>query len=410
MRAAFLLAVPTSLFAAEPSGSDASCSRDHNAFSCVDRGPWACNEARCPKASIDCRDLASWCCMTFEHIWRKPPPEIPRGRRVWQECRKTCMQCGELSRCGWLLPLRVDELLADGERAEEFNDRSVAHAIRQHEQLLRMEDLPPFTACNHVTNAFFLHQMAMKNRSESPADVVALEEAMRAMFTRAGARYLSALDARIDPTILAPPSDVATWASILSDDECHPEHEHVEGGELLTAVDGENAPLLSAVYYPSARADEHAPLVFFDPRGGDGKVSSPDFAASDGCASLEPSSVAAPSAPTQNDRSPGEPDPPLTERARLAFRPVTGDVIVFPGWLRHGVPPIIGTWNATRTPSSVDGYRRRRVAYAANLVLSKPRFALPDGRTPSLREMQAAGVPSLLLEGPCEERGGWGRW
>ena len=341
------------------------------------------------------------------------------------------MQCGELSRCGWLLPLRVDELLADGERAVEFNERSAAHALRRHEQLLhdlergeleeiwrrsggdveelrRTEDMSSSTPCNHVTNAFFLDQMNQKNnRSEVPADVFALEEAMRQMFTRAGARYLAALDTRINPAILGPPSDVVTWASILSDDECHPEHEHVEGGELITGIDGEDAPLLSAVYYPSASADENAPLVFFDPRGGDAKAPSPRFVTSDGCTSLGPSSVAAPS----QARGPlGEPDPPVTERARLAFRPTTGDVIVFPGWLRHGVPPIVGQWNATRTQSSSGHHGRRRVAYAANLVLSKQRFALKHGRIPSVRDLRAAGVPSFLLEGPCEERGGWGAW
>lgn len=403
-----LALLSTSLLAADTSSSDASCSHDHNASSCVDHGPWACKEKGCPKASIDCADLASWCCMKFEHIWhRNPPPELPTGRRVWQECRKSCMQCGELSRCGWILPLRVADLLAEGERAEEFNERNAAHAISRHAQLLgQRENMRPSTACNHVTNAFFLHQVGANNPSELQADAAALEEAMRDMFTRAGVRYLAALDTRIDPAIIAPPNDVATWASVLSDEECHPDHEHGEGGGLISAVEGEDAPLLSAVYYPSARADEHAPLVFFDPRGGDGKVPSPGFATSDGCSSLEPASVAAPSAPQRAGGPPGEPNPLLTERTRLAFRPGTGDVVVFPGWLRHGVPPLVGIRNATSAPRS----SQRRVAYAANLVLSRRRFALPHGRTPSVRDLQAAGVPSLLLEGPCEERGGWGGW
>ena len=65
--------------------------------SCVDRGPWRCDEHGCPAERISCAALATQCASRFDKLWQMQPPAGTAGRFVWHECPVTCDVCGASS-------------------------------------------------------------------------------------------------------------------------------------------------------------------------------------------------------------------------------------------------------------------------------------------------------------------------
>ena len=63
---------------------------------CADGGPWPCLEPGCPASWISCHDhLKVACTGKFSDIWTLLPTTALEGRRVAEECRKTCGECME---------------------------------------------------------------------------------------------------------------------------------------------------------------------------------------------------------------------------------------------------------------------------------------------------------------------------
>ena len=135
---------------------------------------------------------------------------------------------------------------------------------------------------------------------------------------------------------------------------------------------------------------------------------------------LGPAPAAAPSPPRDRTGLPGGPEPPLHVQSRLAFWPSSGDVLVFPSWLQHGVVPASSTSTLHHErawrPSSASpgGTCPTRLAFAANLFLSeeaKRRATALGGQRRLLEQYAAIGLPPLLAHG-CQAYGGWGgkRW
>ena len=60
--------------------------------SCLDQGPWPCDEDGCPAPQIDCPDLESHCDDTFDDVWSTPPASVA-GESIAAFCPDTCGRC-----------------------------------------------------------------------------------------------------------------------------------------------------------------------------------------------------------------------------------------------------------------------------------------------------------------------------
>ena len=60
--------------------------------SCLDQGPWPCDEDGCPAPQIDCPDLEGYCDTTFDEVWSTPPASVA-GEPIAAYCPDTCGRC-----------------------------------------------------------------------------------------------------------------------------------------------------------------------------------------------------------------------------------------------------------------------------------------------------------------------------
>ena len=67
------------------------------AGACADRGPWPCEEDNCPAPTLGCGDLATLgvCASRFEEVWESQVPAGMTGRRVSDECPRSCGKCSD---------------------------------------------------------------------------------------------------------------------------------------------------------------------------------------------------------------------------------------------------------------------------------------------------------------------------
>jgi len=68
--------------------------RARRSASCVDNGPWACEEAECPSPSLSCEDLAGLgvCALQFSEVWESQPADT-KGKAIAELCPKACRKC-----------------------------------------------------------------------------------------------------------------------------------------------------------------------------------------------------------------------------------------------------------------------------------------------------------------------------
>ena len=59
---------------------------------CTDGGPWACSEAGCPAASLDCAQLAALglCEHEFGEVWESAPPAGLQRQQILSRCPRAC--------------------------------------------------------------------------------------------------------------------------------------------------------------------------------------------------------------------------------------------------------------------------------------------------------------------------------
>ena len=69
--------------------------RNASSTTCIDKGPWLCQEAGCPSGSVDCTDLAKSCGRTFGDIFREPPAGLA-GANISRECPRLCGVCAPM--------------------------------------------------------------------------------------------------------------------------------------------------------------------------------------------------------------------------------------------------------------------------------------------------------------------------
>lgn len=81
---------------------------------CLDRGPYPCSEAGCPKALLSCANMArrALCHLRFADVWQGPPPS---EGYIWRQCPRACGRCDGLTnrsaRAAALRERSVPELL-----------------------------------------------------------------------------------------------------------------------------------------------------------------------------------------------------------------------------------------------------------------------------------------------------------
>ena len=85
--------------AAEAEAEAAAEARERRAAAaatCIDHGPWACEEDNCPSPTLGCAELANLqvCGHRFEEVWEKAPPGM-EGKVISDMCARACGQCGK---------------------------------------------------------------------------------------------------------------------------------------------------------------------------------------------------------------------------------------------------------------------------------------------------------------------------
>jgi hypothetical protein len=330
-----------------------------DAADCSDRGPWPCAEAGCPSPIVGCDRLGTACGATFDDIWES----IPGGfgsQRVWQECPYTCNRCGALWRCAWILKVSAADVVEMG--VDAMNSALVQQALEQY--AASNASAKPPSSCSTRTNHFFEYQRRVWKEQRKKAQApTAAYSSLQQLFAQSATRWVEAARGSTGgadaATLFQYADDVFAWSSLLTADDCHPEHDHISSGGKSVA-DSDKPVVLSAVYYASGQGQTHAPLIFRDPHNGTGH----DDESFSRCSYLEPSPIAAPRGST--------PWSPPNETRRLALNPEPGALYIWPGWMPHGVPQ----WPPHESDSSEqcdqDGTASSpRVAFAANIELAK---------------------------------------
>ena len=260
--------------------------------------------------------------------------------RVWQLCPQTCNRCTQISRCAWILQLSASDLLPAAD-IDALNSQLLDLADERLTASNASEQ--PSHAC-HVRPEYFYHYQNAHPLPKVSSGLATL----RSLMHQGAARWLQAVGSTNSASsALEPAESIAGGFSHLAPEECHPEHDHVKDG--LCA--------LSLVYYANADPETHAPILFRDPepRGVDG-------ASLFNCSYVRDTPIRA------------------HKSRKLALRPRSGTLLVFPRWLRHEVPPD-DEWKAfvhgphwreacAAGEGQISHIARRRAAYAANVYLA----------------------------------------
>ena len=63
-------------------------------MSCMDDGPWRCDEEGCPAGMVDCELLSKVCDAHFSDLWVESPPRGLQQSRIYDACPVSCGLCG----------------------------------------------------------------------------------------------------------------------------------------------------------------------------------------------------------------------------------------------------------------------------------------------------------------------------